>query len=141
MKLNYLFLLTGIEFNCLTYSKQLNLLFVSNEANLHLFNVNNNGQTKHLNKFKFCKETINAIEIQNGHYSPLIGLCDDSGEIKLCDLRQNNEKQEASLTLRKKLTAHHPDICSTIKFNSSNHYELFSGSFDCTLSIFISIFK
>ena len=91
---------------------------------------------KHLNKFKFCKETINAIEIQKSSNS-LIGLCDDSGQIRLCDLRQQqHQQQEASLTLKKKLTGHNSNIVSTIKFSTSNQYEIFSGSFDCTLSKF-----
>lgn len=87
---------------------------------------------KHINKFKFCKETINSIEIKT--QSSLVGLCDDSGEIKLCDLRESGQSAEqTSITLKKKLTGH-TNICSTIKFDPSSEHYLYSGSFDCSLS-------
>ena len=117
---------------------------------------------KHLNKFKFCKETINAIEIQKSSNS-LIGLCDDSGQIRLCDLRQQqHQQQEASLTLKKKLTGHNSNIVSTIKFSTSkcsksldlklatvslvhnkksDSYRDFGGAIACVISFLIPLFN
>lgn len=111
------------EFNSLKYLN--GLLFVSNDEYLQLFDVNN---LKPLSKYKFCKETINSIELNKSKNS--IALCDDSGDIKLLDLRIQADKQ--TLTLKKKLNGH-SNICSTIKFNDSNENELYSGSFDCSI--------
>ena len=82
------------EFNSLKYLN--GLLFVSNDEYLQLFDVNN---LKPLSKYKFCKETINSIELNKSKNS--IALCDDSGDIKLLDLRIQADKQ--TLTLKKKL--------------------------------------
>lgn len=49
-------------------------------------------------------------------------------------LNQGKNGLESTLTIRKKMIGH-SNICSSIKFNPLNDYELFSGSFDCSILI------
>ena len=125
------------EFSYLKYISTGNneYLFTSNGPILNLFDINS---LKKIDKFKFFKETINCIEINKTQN--LIACCDDSGEIKLLDLRctsdsNNNKKISISspnLTLKKSLKQH-TNICFTLKYNPLNEFELFSGSYDCTI--------
>jgi WD40 repeat protein len=116
------------ELTCLKYHNfddKNDHLFSSNSNILHLYDLNH---LKQISKFKFSKDTINTIEINQNNN--LIALCDDSGEIKLIDLRANN--RTINLTLRKTLSSH-SNICFCLKFNPSNDNEFFSGSFDCSI--------
>jgi len=47
-------------------------------------------------------------------------------------LNQGKTGLESTLTIRKKMNGH-TNICSSLKFNPLNDYELFSGSFDCSI--------
>lgn len=114
----------------ITYLKhfQSNLLFAANGKYLNIFDIN---QLKLNDKFKFCKDTINCIEI--GQKNQVVTLGDDSGEIKLIDLRINAAKAPCvNLTLKKTLNQH-KNICYTLKYHPSRDYELFSGSYDCSI--------
>lgn len=54
-------------------------LFASNDQFLQLFDINT---FKQVNKYKFSKETINCIELNQARN--VIGCCDDSGNILIC---------------------------------------------------------
>ena len=113
------------EFSCL---KLINgHLFGAQENILLVFDVQS---SKQINKFKFFKETINAIEINAS--KSLLACCDDTGKINLLDFKYGVDTKQPCLTLKKSLNEH-KNICSSLKFNPNNEYELFSGSFDCTV--------
>lgn len=101
-------------------------LFSSSGKYLNMFDLN---QAKLLNKYKFSKDTINSIELNKANN--LLTCGDDSGEIRLIDLRQNPNQTAPSLTLKKTLQQHE-NICFTLKYHPINEHELFSGSFDCS---------
>ena len=107
---------------------QTNQLFATNGKYLHLFDIN---QLKLIDKFKFCNDTINCIEL--GQKNQVITLGDDSGQVKLIDLRVNPVKSTSvSLTLKKTLNQH-KNICYALKYHPTRENELFSGSFDCSI--------
>ena len=114
------------EFNCLKYSPHQGHLFASQGSKLYIYDTNT---SKQIDKFKFFKETINAIELNE--IKSIVACCDDSGKINLLDLRISPQTKQPSLTLKKSLSVH-SNICSSLKFNPSNEHELFSGSFDCS---------
>ncbi|CAF0778741.1 unnamed protein product [Brachionus calyciflorus] len=111
------------ELGCFKLIDNKNAL-VSNQNYVHLFDINTQ---KELNKFNFFQETVNCLEL-NKQGNVLVG-CDDSGEIKLLDLRIQSDIP--NLSLHKSLKQHQ-NICYCLKFHPMNEYELFSGSFDCT---------
>ena len=125
------------ELTCLKYhniennTNKNDYLFASNSNILYLYDLN---QLKQISKFKFSKDTINSIEINQSNN--LIACCDDSGEIKLIDLRSashlNHQQQTIKLTLRKTLCTH-TNICFCLKFNPLNDNEFYTGSFDCSI--------
>ena len=125
---------TDDEINCL---KLFNLsggntggyLLVANNQYLQVFDVNT---CKQVSKYKFFKETINSIELNSLRNS--VACSDDSGEIKILDLRVKKDKQMSlpTLTMRKSLLSH-SNICFSVKFHPLNDNVLFSGSFDCTV--------
>lgn len=98
-------------------------LFLSNQNLIQLFDLN---VSKQINKFKFAKDTINSIKSKQ---NSIIAICDDSGEIKLLDIR--SQSNSPNLSLRKSLNQH-DNICYALEFNPLSEHELFSGSFDCT---------
>lgn len=107
-------------------------LFASNDQFLQLFDINT---FKQVNKYKFSKETINCIELNQARN--VIGCCDDSGEIKILDIRIKASKNKTPMTLPtitlKKTFTSHSNICSMLKFNPTNENEIFSSSFDCSV--------
>ncbi len=123
------------EFGCLrcftandNQNKETDFLFASNASRILLFDVNTQQQ---MTSFKFSRESINAIEFNRS--KSLLATGDDSGEIKLLDLRVNSiQKEVLNLTLKKTLKTH-SNICFALKFNPNNENELFSGSFDCSV--------
>lgn len=60
-------------------------LFASNNEFLQLFDINT---FKQINKYKFSKETINCIELNQA--KNIIGCCDDSGIIFKCKFQNIN---------------------------------------------------
>ena len=116
-----------------------NLIFAANGKFINIFDINSN---KQLGKFKFCKDTINCIEINQSQN--VLACGDDLGEIKLIDLRISNSKNKSKqasstssslnlgLVLKKNLSQHE-NICFTLKYNPKNEFQLFSGSFDCSI--------
>ena len=62
----------------------------------------------------------------------MLACCDDSGKINLLDLKYSADTKLPNLTLKKSLIDHE-NICSSVKFNPNNEFELFSGSFDCSI--------
>lgn len=113
-------------------SSENNYLFASNNDVLQLFDLTT---FKQINKYKFSKETVNSIEVNKSGNS--IICCDDLGEIKVLDVRIKSAKTKTSLslptiTLKKSYTGH-SNICSMVKFNPLNEYEIFSSSFDCSI--------
>lgn len=76
-------------------------------------------------QFRDCVNTFDTNKVGN-----CLASGDDSGEIKLFDLRASaNSSEQLSLT---KTLHGHDNICYAIKFNPANDKELFSGSFDCS---------
>jgi WD40 repeat protein len=114
--------LTSLKYH--NFDNKNDYLFASNSNILQLYDLN---QLKQISKFKFSKDTINSIELNQKNN--LIACCDDSGEIKLIDLRLD---PAFKLTLRKTLSSH-SNICFCLKFNPSNDNEFYSGSFDCSI--------
>jgi WD40 repeat protein len=102
-------------------------LLLTNSNDLHLFDVDSLKQT---NKYKFCKDTINTIDVNKG--KTILACGDDTGHVKLMDLRiQANSQIEIKLknTLKK-----HTNLCYSLKFNQSNEHELMTSSYDCTVA-------
>ena len=113
------------ELSCLkSYSND--HLFASHGRHVLLFDVN---QLKQINRLKFNSDTINCMELGSVNNSQVLTLGDDSGEIKIVDLRVNNGVP--SLTLKNTLKGH-KNICFCLKYHPTRPYELFSGSFDCS---------
>lgn len=110
-----------------TSLNQTEILLATNDKFIHVFDVNT---LKQLGKHKFAKDSINCLEVNK--QASLLAIGDDTGEIRLIDLRLNPANTESSLTLKKTL-AKHENICFTLKFNPLNENELFSGSFDCSI--------
>ncbi|RNA44229.1 WD repeat-containing 53 [Brachionus plicatilis] len=111
------------ELGCFKIFQQ-DKLFLSNENIIQLFDLNLSQQ---INKFKFSKDTINSIKISKK--DNILACCDDSGEIKLLDVR--TQSREPCLSFCKSLNQH-DNICYALEFHPANEHELFSGSFDCT---------
>lgn len=82
--------------------------------------------SKLLHECKQFKDCINTFDINRAGNCLASG--DDSGEIRLFDLRANNSELSLAKTL-----GGHDNICYAIKFNPANENELFSGSFDCSV--------
>lgn len=99
-------------------------IFLSNSKYIQIFDTNSQ---KQLNRYKFFKDTINCFEFSTDE--SLLASCDDSGEIKLFDLRT---KEKECLKLKQSYRKHE-NICSYVKFNPLNCQYLMSGSFDCNL--------
>ena len=71
-------------------------------------------------KFEFNKEEINQISVnEKGEY---LAACDDDGEIKIIDLRQDN--------LFKALPARHSNICSSVQFRLQRPWQILSAGLD-----------
>ena len=74
-------------------------------------------------QYSFSGEEINQIDIHpKGSY---ICSCDDSGEIKVVDVKNK--------TLLRTLAHFHENICSTVKFSTKKPWELFSGGLDSNI--------
>ena len=133
------------ELTCLKYfsSKETNSnedftnvsghLFAGNGQFLQVYDLNS---FKQISKYKFNKDAINSIESNDSR--SCLALGDDSGEIKIIDLRMKEEKLKGQLTISPVLTnrksfSGHRNICSSVLFNPSNEFEIFSSSFDCTI--------
>lgn len=115
------------EISCLKSYHQNDLLFASNSRHIMMFDLK---EQKLVNKLKFNQETVNCMEFGSG----VLTLGDDSGEIKIVDVREPTNKSSSmpSLTLRNTLKGH-KNICYCLKYHPTRPYELFSGSFDCSI--------
>lgn len=116
------------EISCLKSNND--LLFASNGRQIMLFDLNE--QPRLVDKFKFNQETINCMEFGSGSSTLTIG--DDSGEIKIVDMREaksTRSSNNVSLTLRTTLKGH-KNICYCLKYHPTRPHELFSGSYDCS---------
>jgi WD40 repeat protein len=112
--------LRGLQVN------QHDLLLAANGKLINIFDIQT---SKQVGKFKFFKDTVNCAELSQNRSEIVAG--DDTGEIKLLDLRAANT-DAVSMTLKKNV-GKHENICFTVKFNPLNEFEIFSGSFDCTV--------
>lgn len=104
-----------------------NYMFAANGPFLQLFNIE---KLKPVDRFKFCKETINCIDVRNNNSH--VTICDDSGQIKLIDVRIKPAAPMINLTLNRTLDRHR-NICFVIRYHPHKEHELFSGSFDCSV--------
>ena len=74
-------------------------------------------------KFEYNKEEINQISVsEKGEY---LAACDDDGEIKIIDLRQDR--------LFKTLSARHSNICSSVQFRLQRPWQILSAGLDCNI--------
>ena len=124
------------ELNCVkllpTNADEARYLFASNSQHLFLFDLE---KLKVATKFKFNKDTISCLELNKAGNCLACG--DDSGEIKLLDIRAPPSSSSgagslSAITLNRNLTAH-TNICYALKFNPANEFELFSAGFDCSV--------
>jgi len=66
---------------------------------------------------------INQIKLSDNN--KYLAACDDSGNIQIYDINNNN--------VFNTLSNGHTNICSTISFRPTREWEIFSGGFDCNI--------
>lgn len=79
---------------------------------------------------KFAMNTDEINEISFNEKGTFLAAADDSGEVKVFDMKQHTQQQPPSTfkTLRG-----HENICSSVVFHPKQPWELFSGGFDCSV--------
>jgi WD40 repeat protein len=97
---------------------------------LNVFDINN---YKLITKYKFSKDDITCIDFQSKN---VCACGDDSGEVKLIDVRiPSSTKSSSSMSMTMRTTLNkHENICSSLIFNPIEQNELLTGSFDCTIN-------
>lgn len=75
-------------------------------------------------QYCFSQEEINQIDVHSKE--SFISSCDDSGEVKVIDLKNNK--------LHCTLSRFHNSICSSVKFSARKPWELLSGGLDCAVA-------
>jgi WD40 repeat protein len=100
-------------------------LALANENYIQIFDLN---ACKQASKYKWMRETINCIEKQGN----LLACCDDSGSIKLIDMRTSASASDLTLMVKASLPGH-SNVCYALKFNECKENELFSGGYDCSI--------
>jgi WD40 repeat protein len=103
-------------------------LLITNSTDLHLFNVDS---LKPLNKYTFCKDTINTIDVNSD--KTLLACGDDTGHVKLLDVRMQPSCAQVEMKLKKNLKKH-TNLCFSLEFNRFNPTELMTSSYDCTVA-------
>lgn len=98
-----------------------NKLFISSGNKVFGFDVRK--PLSPFSKFEYNSEEINQISInEKGEY---LATCDDDGEIKIIDLRQDR--------LFKTLSRHHSNICSSVQFRHQRPWQIISAGLDCNV--------
>ena len=98
-----------------------NKLFVSSKNKVLGFDMRNPSYP--FTSFKCNEEEINEISInEKGEY---LAACDDEGEIKVIDLKQER--------LFKTLFKRHTNICTSVQFRYKRPWQVISGGMDCNI--------
>ena len=124
----------GVELSALRSIANGSLLLASDATKLHVFDLAGGSGGKPTSTYKFSKDSINTLDTNAS--GTLVATGDDTGDIKLIDLRCPNAPSAAAaaVTLRLNTTLRrHTNVCFTVRFNPLNEHELISGSYDCSV--------
>ncbi|KAM7524900.1 hypothetical protein LguiA_014802 [Lonicera macranthoides] len=99
------------------------IIYVSSGSEVKGFDVHMAASWKPLESYKYNKEEINQIVCSSK--STFLAAADDSGDIKIIDLRQQS--------LYKTLRGGHDSICSSVQFLPWRPWEVITGGLDSKL--------
>ncbi|CAN6483871.1 unnamed protein product [Victoria cruziana] len=100
-------------------------IYASVGTEIKSFDLNMASSDKILESYNYSEEEINQISFSSK--SPFLAAADDSGDVKVIDVRHN--------CLYRTLKAAHESICSSVQFLPWRPWEVITGGLDAKLAI------